>query len=95
MNLDITTLRPEENLIGFACQELRKRIQRLIDDGKTHIIIDMSDIELMDSSAIGMILGIQNILLSKGGKLQIRNLSEDIISMLKSIYLDRHIEIIE
>ncbi len=90
----VTTLRPDGNISGVKCQELRRKIERLIEEDKNTILIDMIYVELLDSSGIGMILAAQNELLRKGGKLQISNLSENILLMLQSVHLDKHIEII-
>ncbi len=88
-------LKPEGNIIAAASRELREKMQRLIENGARELVIDMSSVELIDSTGIGVLVGIQNTLKTKEGHLKLAKVNSDICKMLKMMRLDRHIEIID
>lgn len=89
------TVKPENDLIGTASQDLRRKLQELLDQNKNHILVDMSNISLIDSSGIGVIIGIQNILKGKGGSIYLKNVSADIMKMFSMVHIDKHITILQ
>jgi anti-sigma B factor antagonist len=54
----------------------------LIDQGKTNVIVDLGDVELMNSSGLGIIIQSANHLKSKNGQLKLANIAEKIQSLL-------------
>jgi len=89
------TITPVGNIIAQASRNLREQMQNLVAQGTIHITIDMKDVELVDSTGIGVFLGIRNMLKGKEGTLKVKNVSDDIYNMFKIMRLDKHIEIIQ
>jgi anti-sigma B factor antagonist len=69
-------------------------MQQMIDSGVTNLIVDMREVELVDSTGIGVLIGIQNNLKLKNGTLKLINVSDDIQKMFRIMRLDKHIEIV-
>lgn len=88
-------IHPKGNIIAAVSRELREKMQQMINDGVKEITIDMADVELIDSTGIGVLIGIQNTLNSKSGKLYLKNVCNDIMKMLRIMRLDRHITIVD
>jgi anti-sigma B factor antagonist len=88
------TVQPQGNIIAIAARELRQRMQQMIDSGVTNLIVDMREVELVDSTGIGVLIGIQNNLKLKNGTLKLINVSDDIQKMFRIMRLDKHIEIV-
>ena len=86
---------PAGNIIAAASRSLREKLQGMVDSGAAEIVLDLSQVELIDSIGIGMLIGIQNALKAKNGRLKITHCSEDIRKMLRLMRLDRHIDIAE
>lgn len=75
--------------VAFA-GELRPQLQQLIADGVSHIVIDLSLVELVDSSGIGLLIAAHNSLAKAGGGLRIVGVSSEIQHLFKIMRLDRH-----
>jgi anti-sigma B factor antagonist len=93
-NQNSETIRPVGNIIAVAARELRQQMQQLIDSGTCHITVDMGSVELVDSTGIGVLIGIQNNLKPKNGTLKLVNVGDDIQKMFKIMRLDKHINIV-
>jgi len=50
---------------------IKKTIAGLIDEGKKHIIMDISEVKYLDSSSIGEVIAAHTSLIKNGGKLVI------------------------
>ncbi len=50
-----------------TCPELRAVLQRLMDEGKRHIILQLADVPYVDSAALGVLVDTQRRLREKGG----------------------------
>ena len=74
---------------------LKDLIIKQADSGNTNIILDFGENVYIDSSGIGALFNSQKYLADKNGSLKIRNLSHDIITILKIANLDKHLNIIE
>jgi stage II sporulation protein AA (anti-sigma F factor antagonist) len=92
MNLQVNTMRAGEILIVYLKGELdhhtapkvREIIeQELLEQEYKHILLNMSSLEFMDSSGIGMILGRYKQLLSRGGKMGICEMAPSIYRLLE------------
>ena len=86
-------LNPDKDIIASESRKLREQMQNLVEEGALRITINMEKVELVDSSGIGVLVGIQNALKNKGGELKIVNVSQDIYKMFKIMRLDKHITI--
>jgi stage II sporulation protein AA (anti-sigma F factor antagonist) len=74
-------------------EELRNLIDRDIDRKRIrHVILDLSAVTFMDSSALGVILGRYKKLLALDGKIQIANAPPHIYRILSVSGLPRIIE---
>jgi stage II sporulation protein AA (anti-sigma F factor antagonist) len=68
----------------YAAAELKESIDIEIENSpKKNLIIDLKDVDLMDSSGIGLIVGRYKIVTSIGGKLALCNASKSVEKMLK------------
>ena len=57
--------------IGSGDVQLRETINKLVDSGKKHILVDMKDVTTIDSSGIGELVGCYTSVTNKGGKLKL------------------------
>jgi anti-anti-sigma factor len=78
--------------LGFA-RELRPRLQEVIGKGATQIVMDLSRVDAVDSSGIGLLIATRNSLAKVGGGLRIVGVSAEIQHLFEVMRLDRHFEI--
>ncbi len=69
--------------------------ESVIKGGMTKIIIDMKDLEYIDSTGIGVIINAAKLIRSKGGDLILLNVSDEINKILKILNFERFIKMYE
>lgn len=67
---------------GQDSMEVNELINNLMDQGKHRVVMDLSEVELMNSSGLGIIIQSANLLKNKGGGLKLANISKKIESLL-------------
>ncbi|MCP4133786.1 MAG: STAS domain-containing protein [bacterium] len=65
----------------------------LADGGVQKLLIDMKDVEYIDSSGIGTLINVAKLMRAKDGDIVISNVSTDIKSVFKTINLESFIKI--
>jgi anti-sigma B factor antagonist len=62
-------------------------------DKSAHFVIDLSDVEFMDSTGLGSMLSCLRIVKSKGGSLKICNLTPEVEQLFEMVMMDRVFDI--
>ena len=68
--------------IGAGDVQLRENINRLVEQGKKNILINMQEVTTIDSSGIGELVGCYTSVTNKGGKLKLLHLPPKITDVL-------------
>ena len=68
--------------IGSGDVQLRETINKLVDEGKKNILINMQEVTTIDSSGIGELVGCYTSVTNKGGKLKLLKLPPKINDVL-------------
>ena len=68
--------------------ELRQRIVQYVQEGHAHIIIDLTEVDFIDSTGLGVLIGGLKRTRSHDGDLQCIGLSESLKEMFKLTGLD-------
>ncbi len=68
---------------GPEAGEINEQINNFIDKGKINIIIDLKQVEWMNSSGLGILIGVITTLKNNSGKMVLTNVSERILNLLK------------
>ena len=77
------------NVLGGAeAMEFSRAIGDLVRDGVRRMIVDLSDVPLMNSSGLGMLVGASTSLRSAGGSLAIAGANEKIQHLFRMTRLD-------
>jgi stage II sporulation protein AA (anti-sigma F factor antagonist) len=73
---------------------MRREIDNIIwNRTPTHLILDMSEVEFMDSSGLGFIMGRYALMCEIGGALTLRNPSPVVMKMLTVTGFDKKVRI--
>jgi len=80
----------QEPLTVTFARELRPQLQQLIEEGVSAIFFDMSQIDAVDSTGIGLLIATHNSLTKAGGGLRVIGASSEIQHLFKAMRLDRH-----
>lgn len=86
-----TTVRPEGVLDMTGVAELQRTIVDRAAEGE--VVVDLSSIQVLSSSAIGALIAGHNALRAKGRRLRVEGVSDGIRHLMRMMGLDRHFDI--
>lgn len=69
-------------LIGEGDDALRDAVTKLVDGGKTKILLNLADVPYVDSAGLGEIVRCYTTVSRKGGRLKLINLTKKIKDLL-------------
>lgn len=73
---------------GAEAMEFTKAIGELIRSGIHHVVVDLTDVRLMNSSGLGMLVGASTSLRSANGTLAVAGANSKIRDLFKMTRLD-------
>ncbi len=80
-------------VIGDSVSQLKQTIEERLDSGADWLIIDLAEVPMMDSSALGTIIAAFLRLREKNGKLALLNVQKSILEVLAITKLDSLFEV--
>ena len=72
----------------FTAPEFKQRVSAPIDEGRTHVIVDLTETTFIDSSSLGVLIGAHRRLKGRGGRLVVACGQEAILKTFKITGLD-------
>lgn len=63
-------------------QQLHDQLRELTDEGKTHVVVDLSKVKFMNSSGLGMLISGMTTMRNAGGDLRLARVADRIQSLL-------------
>jgi anti-sigma B factor antagonist len=82
-------LRPAGRLNMMAAPRLRSSIERLVQDGSTRVVLDLSGVSFMDSSGLGAVIAGLKRARQAGGDLRLAAAGEQVQTVMRLTNLDR------
>lgn len=80
----VVTIKCHGRLVSGKTEELKALVKPLIEAGGKKIVIDCADLQHVDSSGLGALVGLKVSAINKGlGKLELVNLSPRVAELLK------------
>lgn len=90
---DVLQIVFEQDVTADRVESLKNELLIEVGQGHVKIAIDMSAVELIDSSGVSLLIALQNSVASESGSLSVNNLSDNLVNMFKIMGLDRHFTI--
>lgn len=85
----VGTVKPQEDIDLTNAEELKDRVVELLDKDVTDIILDLNNVEKIDSSGLGKILLFEKMVEENEGEFTIINVNSDYINkVFKTIDLE-------
>jgi anti-sigma B factor antagonist len=79
--------------LGATRLTLRRTIHDLIESGRTKILLNLSQVDSVDSAGVGELVGAYVPVKTKGGELKILNPTKNVHRMMQITQLDRVFEV--
>lgn len=83
----------DERIDAHNSAELKEYILKLIEDGESHIIIQLEHVRFIDSSGLGALLFGHKHMVAKSGQFALVNIQQQVLSMFELTRLTRVFEI--
>ena len=85
----VTVIRVDGNLMGGPdASALNSRLHELVEAGTCDVVIDLQDVQFMNSSGLGLLIGGVTAMKNAGGGLKLANASEKIMTLIKITKLE-------
>jgi anti-sigma B factor antagonist len=86
-------IRPlEKRLDSYMAEEFKAHMKNIVHNGHQQIVLDMSDVEFVDSSGLGAIIATM-IALRPQGRLMVCNVRDNVLSLFRLTRMDRVIPV--
>jgi anti-sigma B factor antagonist len=79
--------------LGAASLTLHRTIHDLIESGRTKIVLNFSQVDLIDSAGVGELVGAYLPVKNKGGELKFLNPTKNVHRVLQITQLDKVFEV--
>ena len=79
--------------LGAASLTLRRTIHDLLESGRTKIVLNFSQVDLMDSAGVGELAGAYLPVKTKGGELKLLNPTKNVHRVMQVTQLDKAFEV--
>ncbi len=90
---DTVTITPESDITLANAKQLKQQLQKAIQEGALSIRLDLIHVKVVDSSGLSVFIAASNSLKNSGGRLELINVAENILKLLKITRLDKHFSV--
>jgi anti-anti-sigma factor len=80
-------------VIGEPETTFKKRVTRLIEDGRIHLVIDLKEVGFLDSSGLGSLVRAMTMSQKEGGQAKLSGVGPQVRKLLEMTKLDSVFEI--
>ena len=92
-NGDKAVIKPNQDIVASTATDFKVELKSVIDGGAKQMQVDLGDVKMIDSSGLGVLIAAHNSLQKIGEKLELVNVSDDILKLLQNMRLDKHFDI--
>jgi anti-anti-sigma factor len=92
---ELTVLNLAGEIDVAAAPQLKNVFKSLIDAGKVNIIVDLKDVDFIDSSGLGIFVVGYKSAKAKGGKIKFSSAKPEVIKVIELTRLDKHFELFQ
>ncbi len=83
----------QEDVVAARCAELRGNLRQIIADGARHLTLDFTQVRMVDSAGIGLLIATHNSLRRVEGELALVNCSLEILELFQTMRLHQHMRV--
>jgi anti-anti-sigma factor len=91
---DKVVLRPAgDSIVAATIPELRAKLREIVASGARELVVDLSDVLMVDSSGIGLLISAHNSLKKVGGQLAVIHASADVLELFQTMRMHQHFSV--
>jgi len=92
---DVWVLTPLGRIDASCSGQVKDKVLSMIDDSQTRLLLDLSEVDFIDSSGLGMLVSCLNTMKKAGGTLKLCSFQENPKHVFEMTRLDRIFEVFE
>lgn len=73
---DLTIVKISGEIDVFTSPRLREMLLEIIDDGAAHLVVDLSEVTFLDSTGLGVLVGIYHRLRARDGSMSFMGVND-------------------
>lgn len=93
MESTAVVFRPNSDVVASTVAELRGQLKDRILPNTREVTIDLSDVRMVDSSGLGMLIATHNSLRKTGGELVLDGCSADLLELFRAMRIHQHMKV--
>jgi anti-anti-sigma factor len=86
-------IQPDADLVSLFLPALRSKMREMVDSGVRHLTVDLTKVQMVDSSGLGLLMAAHNSLKKAGGELEVVHASEDILHLFRTMRMHQHFSV--
>ncbi len=84
---------PQGDVVASAVPQLRTELRDLVGTGVRRLVVDMTNVQMVDSAGLGLLIAAHNSLKKVGGEMTVIQASSDILELLTTLRMNQHFKI--
>jgi len=84
------TVSPKRDIVSICVPELRDKLFALVEGGTNEVMLDLTQVGIIDSAGLGLLIALHNTLEEDKGTLEVCNASENLVELFRIMRLDKH-----
>lgn len=81
---------PAGNVVAALVPELRSALRGALANGVREMTIDFANVEMVDSTGLGLLISAHNSMSKAGGRLTVIHASKEILELFRSMRIHQH-----
>jgi anti-anti-sigma factor len=82
-----------DGIVAASIPELRAKLRGIIQDGARELVLDLTGIQMVDSSGIGLLIASYNSLRKVGGHLAVIHASAEILELFQTLRMHQRFSV--
>lgn len=81
------------DIVAASVPELRLKMREAVGGGVRELVLDLINVEMVDSTGIGLLISAHNSLCKLGGTLAVIHASKEILELFQSMRIHQHFSV--
>jgi anti-anti-sigma factor len=82
-----------DSIVAASVSGLRSQVRGIIAEGVRELVVDLSDVRMVDSSGIGLLISAHNSLRKLDGRLSVIHASAEILELFRTMRMHQHFSV--
>ena len=87
------SIRPDGDVVAASVPALRSAMRDAVAKGARELIVDLANVQMVDSMGIGLLISAHNSLHKQGGRLQVIHASREILDLFRTMRIHQHFSV--